>query len=620
MTYEVVVPQCGNAREMSNSNASTIMKENRHCMIKIIQSLKYLARQSIAIQSDKEEESNFIQLLKLRSLDDVSLKTWLEKTTGDKYTSHDIQNEVLTIMSHHVLREIVNDIRPNFFSLLGDEYTDISNKEQLAICLRWVTENLDVFEDFLGFYEIPNIKSDTIVDSIKDSLIRFALSLDKCRGQCYDGASNMLGKKSGVAKKILEVQPRAHPTHCHAHSLSLSVKDATVGSKLLTDAMDIVREISILIKFSPKREKMLDDIKTDEYDDDSTDKIPGVLKLSATRWTVRAQCFQRILDNYLAIMQLWDRCLEEGGLTTDVKARIIGCQSQMTTFALFFGISLGKLLFSHTDNLSKTLQGVKMSALSSKHVADLTKETLQKMRNHESFDSFYDCVLIKAKKFQFVGEPTLKRKQKRPARFEEGFADPEFSVNARDEYRKQYYEALDLIINSIESRFSQPSFKAYEKLETLLLKSLKSEDSTEEQNFLQQNFSGDVDIVELQAQLPIFQVLFKDENFTCFDEILVEMKRLRPEQRKLLEMVNRVCQLNLVNPATSATAERSFSMARRLKTWLRSNMTQVRFNSLSILNFHKSRTDQLNVIDVANDFASKNDNRLRNFGKFSATE
>ena len=105
-------------------------------MIKIIQSLKYLARQSIAIQSDKEKESNFIQLLKLRSLDDLSLKTWLEKTTEDKYTSHDIQNEVLTIMSHHVLREIVNDIRPNFFSLLGDEYTDISNKEQLGNCLR----------------------------------------------------------------------------------------------------------------------------------------------------------------------------------------------------------------------------------------------------------------------------------------------------------------------------------------------------------------------------------------------------------------------------------------------------------------------------------------------------
>lgn len=613
MTYQTIVPQCGNAREMSNINASTVMKDNRHCLIKIIQSLKYLARQSIAIQSDKEEESNFIQLLKLRSLDDVTLKIWLEKKTGVKYTSHDIQNEILTLMSHHVLREIVNDIRSHFFSLLGDEYTDISNKEQLSICLRWVTENLDVNEDFLGFYEIQNIKSDTIVTAIKDSLVRFNLSLDKCRGQCYDGASNMLGNKSGVAQQILQVQPRAHPTHCHAHSLSLSVKDATVNSKILTDAMDIVREISILIKFSPKREKMLDDIKTDE----NYDNVPGVLKLSTTRWTVRAQCFQRVLENYQAIMELWKRCLEEGGLTVDVKARIGGCQNQMRTFELFFGISLGKLLFSHTDNLSRTLQSVKMSALSSKHVADLTRETLQKMRDQDSFDNFYDCTLTKAKRFEFVGEPTLKRKRKRPARFEEGFADPEFSANARDEYRKMYYEALDLITNSIESRFSQPSFKAYEKLETLLLKSLKCETSTEEQNYLKQNFSGDVDILMLQAQLPVFQLMFKDKEFTCFDDIVTEMKNLRPEQRKLIEMVNRVCQLILVNPATSATAERTFSMARRLKTWLRSNMTQARFNSLSILNFHKSRTDKLDVKNIANDFASKNDNRLRNFGKFS---
>lgn len=35
---------------------------------------------------------------------------------------------------------------------------------------------------------------------------------------------------------------------------------------------------------------------------------------------------------------------------------------------------------------------------------------------------------------------------------------------------------------------------------------------------------------------------------------------------------NFVCKLLLVNPATSATGERPFSMTRRVKTWLRANM------------------------------------------------
>ena len=68
---------------------------------------------------------------------------------------------------------------------------------------------------------------------IKDVLLKLQLSLAYCRGQCYDGASNMLGHKTGVAKRIQDVQPKAHATHCHGHSLRLSVKDTVKNCKLL---------------------------------------------------------------------------------------------------------------------------------------------------------------------------------------------------------------------------------------------------------------------------------------------------------------------------------------------------------------------------------------------------
>ena len=133
-------------------------------------------------------------------------------------------------MSHQLLNKLLVSIRDTMFSLFCNEYTDCSNKELLSFCLRWVTDNLDVFEHFMGFYEIPDIKSSTIVSVIKDIMIRFQLQFDKCRGQCYDGASNMLGKKSGVAMQIKELQPKAHYTHCHGHSISLSVKEVTKQS------------------------------------------------------------------------------------------------------------------------------------------------------------------------------------------------------------------------------------------------------------------------------------------------------------------------------------------------------------------------------------------------------
>ena len=100
------------------------------------------------------------------------------------------------------------------YAIINDEHTDINNQGQLTICLRWVDDTLEAHEDFLGFYLIPNIASDTVVSVIKDAFIRLQLSLQSCRGQCYDGASNMLGKRSGVVKQIQDIQKKAHPTPC----------------------------------------------------------------------------------------------------------------------------------------------------------------------------------------------------------------------------------------------------------------------------------------------------------------------------------------------------------------------------------------------------------------------
>ena len=131
-----------------------------------------------------------------------------------------------------------------------------SNHEQLTFCLRWV-EALKAHETFLDFYEIPDIESSTIVSVIKGILTRYQLSMENFRVQCYNGASNILGKTSGVAVKLQKLQPKANYTHSHAHSLSLSVKGATKKVNILGDTTGIAREIIVLIKYSPKRENLL---------------------------------------------------------------------------------------------------------------------------------------------------------------------------------------------------------------------------------------------------------------------------------------------------------------------------------------------------------------------------
>ena len=67
----------------------------------------------------------------------------------------------------------------------------------------------------------------------------------------------MMRKTSGVATNLLVEQPKALVIHCQGHSLSLTVKDLTACFKILHDTMSTVREISVLVKYSPKRENIL---------------------------------------------------------------------------------------------------------------------------------------------------------------------------------------------------------------------------------------------------------------------------------------------------------------------------------------------------------------------------
>ena len=136
--------------------------------------------------------------------------------------------------------------------------------------------------------------------------------------------------------------------------------------------------------------KIKDNIDADIDEDMLEDKvtIPSIDKLCITRCTVRGKAFEQIILNHDSLMEI---CLQES-LSTDVKARIIGYQKQMSSFPFLFGLCLGHKLFLITDNLSKTLQNEKMSAVRSQKCANLTSKTFKGMRNKEISDIFFNCV------------------------------------------------------------------------------------------------------------------------------------------------------------------------------------------------------------------------------------
>ena len=89
--------------ELISSAHAAEKRKNQQCLVTIAKNICFLARQGIALRGDGDESnSNFVQLLHLRAIDQPQLNTWLERKT-DKYTSPQIQNELLTVMATAVL-------------------------------------------------------------------------------------------------------------------------------------------------------------------------------------------------------------------------------------------------------------------------------------------------------------------------------------------------------------------------------------------------------------------------------------------------------------------------------------------------------------------------------------
>ena len=126
-------------------------------------------------------------------------------------------------VSTHSYRNFKNIQNSVYYTITADEVTDPSNKEQFVVCLCWVDHDLVTHKKLVGLHAVNSIKSETLVNSLKDVLLRMSLSVQNCQGQCYESTNNMVGSKSGIATQIQKQEPDAILTHCYDHSLQLAV-------------------------------------------------------------------------------------------------------------------------------------------------------------------------------------------------------------------------------------------------------------------------------------------------------------------------------------------------------------------------------------------------------------
>ena len=126
---------------------------------------------------------------------------------------------------------------------MPDGSADISNKEQLVICFRWVDDDFEIHEDFVGLHPLPNTKNDSTVKVILDVIHRMGPKIENARDQCYDGAATMSDTKCGIATQIKSSNKNVLYTHCYGYALNLGVNDCIRKIEVLKYTWVMTKEV-----------------------------------------------------------------------------------------------------------------------------------------------------------------------------------------------------------------------------------------------------------------------------------------------------------------------------------------------------------------------------------------
>ena len=209
-----------------------------------------------------------------------------------------------------------------------------------------------------------------------------------------------------------------------------------------------------------------------------------------------------------------------------------------------------------------------------------------------------------------------KRIIKRKRQFDENPHDTTMATQSAEEsFRISYFIPLvDQAIASLTRRFEQ--YQDYQKnfgflFNSDMLKSLDTEtlksscDNLEA--ILKRDGKSDIDATELYGELRILRDFFPREDMGAI-EILKFLKR-----HDCFPNATIAYRVMLTIPVTVASAERSFSKLKLLKSYLRSTMTQERLNDLSMIALEGDLLEKIDYERIIEEFISKNTQRMMFF-------
>ncbi|CAM4507443.1 unnamed protein product [Leuciscus chuanchicus] len=160
-----------------DSKKKANIKENRHILKSVAESVLYCGRQCIALRGTSEKQNstgnpgNFLALMKLLANHDEKLKQHMErpKLRNATYLSPQTQSQMIDVIGKRIIQAQIVDEVKNAQIYTADKVTS-HNVELMPLCVRFVDKDINIREELLEICSLPRITGSHIATAIKDVL------------------------------------------------------------------------------------------------------------------------------------------------------------------------------------------------------------------------------------------------------------------------------------------------------------------------------------------------------------------------------------------------------------------------------------------------------------------
>lgn len=583
---------------------------------RLVAIILYLAEHNIAFRGSSSKlftknNGNYLGLIELIGQFDGVMSDHLRRVTSSSsqvtLLGNNIQNELICLLGSEVKQAIIKKItKSKYFSVILDSTPDISHKDQISLTIRYVTEedrtsgDIAVEESFIGYKVAKESTGEALSELLFEEIENCHLNMNDCRGQAYDNGANMAGINKGVQARVLKEYPRASFTPCTSHSLNLVVSDGAKSSVKSTSLFGIIQRIYTIFAGAGSTKRYC--IISEHV------QSLSIKQVCETRWEARISSIQAIRYQYAevrqALIELSDS-VEDPKTASEAQSLI----THMEDFSFLTCLIVWHDLLFQVNLVSKTLQGKMADLTSAKRLLDNCQAFLASFREKGLVGA-----VISAKEIaeDIEIEPVFPtkplRKKKKQFSYE---GSDEVSGTPEEHFKRDVFLPLvDSVTTSLRERTEQ--LNKHHSLWGFLYDMGKLPEKEELkkcclnlQEFLTFENISDINGKDLYNEIIHVKSIVHDEDKTnkVFSPIKVLKSIKSHDQKDLFTNLWVALRIMLTIPLTVASAERSFSKLKLIKTYLRSTMTQERLNALAILSIENDVAKKLDFKDILTSFA-----------------